>query len=168
MSEAVKCKHRIMEYLKDKIVLDAGVDDDKICKWAIGVDFKRVTDEVNLLGDATNLYWFKDNVFDVVFSSHCLEDIEDTESTLREWLRVLRPNGYLILYLPHKKYYPNIGQPFANIGHKHDFLPEDIIGTMKRIGGVELVYSREYGCDKYDHENRGKIEYSFEQVWLKL
>jgi predicted SAM-dependent methyltransferase len=170
MSEAAKCKNRIMSYLIGKNVVDIGVDDDKICKWAIGIDLYRVTDDVNLVGDATNLYWFKDNSIDVVFSSHTLEDIQNTERTLIEWLRIVKRGGYLILYIPHKNFYPNIGQPYANAGHKHDFLPEDIIKIMNGIGGTKLISNNSYGPPdgKYNYENRHKIEYSFEQVWQKL
>lgn len=68
-----------------------------------------------------------------MFSAHTLEDIDNPEEALREWLRVLKIGGHLILYLPHKDYYPNIGQPGANPAHKHDFLPKDILQLLKRI-----------------------------------
>lgn len=166
MSEAIKCRLRVLPYLQGS-VLDVGVDDDKIVKWAVGIDLTRVTDEVNLVGDATNLYWFRDCVFDSLFSSHCLEDIKDTEKTLREWLRVVKHGGHLILYLPHKDYYPNIGQPYANIGHQHDFLPGDIVGIMRTIGGNILISDNTYGVP-FDQETHCKIEYSFEQVYRKV
>ena len=171
MSEAVKCKDRVKQYLGTNI-LDCGVDDDKIVPWAIGVDLYRNDTKgiVNLVGDATRLYWFQDNVFDTVFSSHTLEDIIDTESVLREWLRVLKPAGYLILYVPHKNYYPNIGHPLANGGHRHDFIPSDIINIMQQINQTKLISSNSYGPPNgiYDYDNRHKIEYSFEQVFQKL
>ena len=56
---------------------------------------------------------------------------EHTQAVLREWWRVIRPGGHLVLYLPHKAHYPNIGQPGANPAHKHDFLPEDIVKAME-------------------------------------
>ncbi|MBF0556175.1 MAG: class I SAM-dependent methyltransferase [Nitrospirae bacterium] len=167
MSEAIKCKHRIQHLLVGKSVLDIGTDDDKVCPWAIGVDLSRVTEQVNLVGNATNLYWFRDGVFDVVFSSHTLEDIDDTDKTLREWLRVLKSGGHLILYLPHKDFYPNIGQPYANAGHKHDFYPEDIMNVIDKIGVVQMIYSNVY-CEKFIYELRSGQEYSFEQVYRKI
>jgi ubiquinone/menaquinone biosynthesis C-methylase UbiE len=166
MSEAIKCKNRIMQYLNGN-VLDIGVDDNKLVPWAVGIDLCRVTPQVNLIGDAKNLYWFKDCVFDTVFSSHCLEDLKDTKSILKEWLRVVKHGGHLILYLPHKNFYPNIGQPFANAGHQHDFLPEDIVKIMNEIGGTKLISNNTYG-EKFIQEIHHKQEYSFEQVYQKL
>ena len=165
--EAFKFRNRVMKYLQGN-VLDLGVDDSKITPWAIGVDLSRVHDGVNIVGDVTDLYWFHNSVFDAVVSSHCLEDIKDTYKTLCEWLRVVKHEGHLILYLPHKDFYPNIGQPYANAGHQHDFVPEDIINIMAQIGGNELVYSRVYGSGPYNYEKRHEIEYSFEQVYRKI
>jgi ubiquinone/menaquinone biosynthesis C-methylase UbiE len=166
MSEAIKYRNRVMNYLVGRNVLDIGVDDDKIVPWAIGVDLTRVTDHVNLIGDAQHLYWFRDCSIDVVNSSHCLEDLDDTKSILTEWLRVVKHNGFLILYLPHRDFYPNIGQPFANAGHQHDFLPDDIINIMREIGGNQLISNNTYG-EKFIQEIHHKQEYSFLLIFKK-
>lgn len=167
MGEAIKYRDRVMKYLVGKNVLDIGVDDSKIVPWAVGIDLTRVTEHVNLIGDATNLYWFRDEVFDVVNSSHCLEDIKHTGRTLVEWLRVLKTGGYLIAYLPHKDFYPNIGQPYANAGHEHDFLPQDIINIMNTIGRTKLIFNQTYG-EKFIQEIHGQQEYSFLQIYQKI
>jgi ADP-heptose:LPS heptosyltransferase/predicted SAM-dependent methyltransferase len=96
---------------------------------------------------------------DFVYSSHLLEHIKDYEAALKEWWRLVKIGGYLCLYLPHKKFYPNIGQDGANPDHKHDFLPEDIIAAMKKLGGFDLVENQEREQDQ---------EYSFFQVYKKL
>ena len=52
------------------------------------------------------------------------------------------------------------GTPFANPDHKHDFLPEDIISAMKKIGG---------GFDLVENDVRGfDDQYSFWQVYRKI
>lgn len=40
---------------------------------------------------------FKNNTFDVVYSSHCIEHVEWflVEDTVKEWARILKPNGLL-------------------------------------------------------------------------
>jgi ADP-heptose:LPS heptosyltransferase/predicted SAM-dependent methyltransferase len=96
---------------------------------------------------------------DFIFSSHLLEHIQDYKAALREWWRVLKVGGYLCLYLPHKNFYPNIGQEGANPDHKNDFLPEDIIAAMQEVGGWDLVENQ---------ERNGGIEYSFFQVYKKF
>jgi ADP-heptose:LPS heptosyltransferase len=97
---------------------------------------------------------------DFVFSSHLLEHLVDYEAALAEWWRVIKPGGYLCLYLPHKDLYPNIGTPGANADHKHDFLPADIAAAMKKIAvSFDLV--------RNEDRNEGN-EYSFFQVYKKL
>jgi SAM-dependent methyltransferase len=169
MSETSKCRNRVIKYLQGNTI-DLGPDDDPISPWAIGIDYKRVTDHIHLTGDIRNLYWFKDGVMDSVFSSHCIEDLEDTEQALREWLRVIKRGGYLIIYAPHRDYYPNIGHPLANKGHRHDFIPSDIVSIVNKIGGTKLISNNTYSPPDgvYNYENRGKIEYSFELVFQKI
>lgn len=43
----------------------------------------------------------RDNSLDFVFSSHCLEHLENWEKALKEWHRTLKSGGVLFLYLPH-------------------------------------------------------------------
>lgn len=44
---------------------------------------------------------FADNELDYVISSHCLEHFFDTIGTLEEWLRVVKPGGYVLTIVPH-------------------------------------------------------------------
>jgi len=46
---------------------------------------------------------FKDNTVDFVITSHVLEHFWDPINTLKEWLRVVKPNGYVFLIIPHKE-----------------------------------------------------------------
>ena len=101
---------------------------------------------------------FEDQSQDFVFSSHLLEHIEDYRSALAEWWRVIKVGGYLVLYLPHKHFYPNVGEEGANPDHKHDFEPSDIKDAMRDIGGWSLVKNQER------HEG---MEYSFLQIYQK-
>lgn len=100
-----------------------------------------------------------DGCCDAVFSSHLLEHIVDTDAALAEWWRVIKNDGYLVLYLPHRDFYPNVGHEGANPDHKHDFVPSDIMEAMLRVApGWELVVSETRDLD---------TEYSFLQVYRK-
>ncbi len=46
---------------------------------------------------------FKDNVWDFVISSHVVEHFYDPIKTVKEWLRVVKPGGYVYIIAPHKE-----------------------------------------------------------------
>jgi SAM-dependent methyltransferase len=99
---------------------------------------------VQLGGAAEDLHWFRDGVLDFVYSSHLLEDYVDTESVLREWLRVLRPGGNLVLYCPDEQVYRRhcnlTGQPY-NIHHVHEnFCLDFVLRLLGLIGGTGVVH----------------------------
>ena len=52
--------------------------------------------------NAHKLDKFPDGSQDFVFSSHCLEHLDDWQGALRLWVRKIRPGGRLFLYLPHR------------------------------------------------------------------
>lgn len=163
-SETSKCRARLAPYCIGYGV-DLGFGGDPIVPHAIRVDlpqpYARVGSyPVQLGGAAENLYWFRDNVLDFVFSSHLLEDYEDTEAVLREWLRVLKPGGNLIIYCPDEQRFrahcAATGQPY-NPHHKHaDFSLQFVKNALNRIGAVHIlheaphvdVYSWELVCRK--------------------
>lgn len=146
--------------------LDLGCGPSKFLPHAIGMDQGQLygpRESPDIIGDIRDLKMFADASLDFVFSSHALEDLEDTRAALTEWWRVIKPGGYLSIYLPHKDLYPNIGQPGANPNHKHDFLPADILDHMQAVASVAGT-----GCAVLEDETRsGGDEYSFLQVYRK-
>ena len=163
-SETSLCRDRLSKYCQGD-GLDLGFGGDPIVPSAITVDLPQPYTSVgsapqNLHGDATDLRWFKDGTLDYLFASHLLEDFTDTETILREWLRVIKPSGYLILYCPDEQVYSNhckqTGQPY-NLAHKiKDFSLKYVRGILEKIGGVEII-----------HENSLVETYSFELVAKK-
>lgn len=167
--EAGKVKYEIVPYTRGKGV-DLGCGPKKAFPHFIGVDncidgelfgihFKPDIEH----DDCTRLGFLSDGELDFVFSSHLLEHIVDYKAALAEWWRVLKVGGHLVLYLPHKALYPNVGTPGANPDHKHDFLPGDIIDAMEAAA---------YESEPFDllvNETRAQDrEYSFLQVYRKL
>lgn len=140
--------------------LDLGCGPWKVAPHAIGIDQvdNKGGSAANLAGDITDLI-IGDETVDFVFSSHCLEDIEDHTAALAEWWRVLKVGGHLVLYLPHADLYPRIGEPGANPAHKHDFLPEDIVEAMKVAAPDWALRENQVRAER--------DEYSFFQVYTK-
>ncbi len=76
---------------------------------------------------------------DYVFSSHCLEHIDNWQDALAEWVRKIRPGGILFLYLPHPEcaiWHP--GSPFVGDGHRWIPTPEIVGDVVERLG-CEIV-----------------------------
>jgi ADP-heptose:LPS heptosyltransferase/predicted SAM-dependent methyltransferase len=169
-AESEKVKYDIVHYLRGRL-LDVGCGPFKVFPYAIGVDDYSHAQmfgwqyKPDVISDASTLSMFANESMDSVFSSHALEHIRDTDKALKEWFRVLKKGGYLILYLPHKELYPNIGQPGANPDHKHDFLPEDITKAMKQVGCWDLVVNETRDMDF--GQGAAHNEYSFLQIYKK-
>jgi ADP-heptose:LPS heptosyltransferase len=153
--EVFKCRDRLIGYCTG-IGLDVGCGYHKIVSKAIGVDHGGKAD-INC-DISQGLSIFADNFFDYIFSSHCLEDMLFPQVALRDWWSKIKVGGHLILYLPHKDYYPNVGTVGCNVEHKNDFCPDDIIGMLKGWASYELVRDEVHNEDD---------EYSFELVFRK-
>jgi SAM-dependent methyltransferase len=73
-------------------------------------------------GDAQFMAGVADGTFDFVFSSHCLEHLGDPAEGLRNWLRVLKPGGHLVIAVPDEDLYEQGVWPSThNKGHRHTF-----------------------------------------------
>ena len=124
--ETSKIRNQVFPYCLGKGI-DLGCKDDKIKPSALGVD-KYDYDGVDKILDVSKKLPFESNSFDYVYSSHCLEDIYNTKETLREWIRILKIKGNIILYLPHKDLYEGY-----NEDHKHTFINQDITTLLKTL-----------------------------------
>jgi len=83
---------------------------------AIGID-----ETLNNGFNASNL---PESNVDYIFSSHCLEHVSDWTETLDYWIKTIKSDGVLFLYLPDisQKYW----RPWHNRRHRHCFTPEII------------------------------------------
>lgn len=125
-SETSKIRDRIWPWVKIGAGLDVGCGTDKVHPECVGFD-KQSRSGVTV-GSAEKLP-FNDNRFDWVYSSHCIEHLDEPEQAISEMIRVLKPDGTLILYLPYKDWYDDV---YPNSWHKHQFRPSDVLEMVKR------------------------------------
>ena len=91
-------------------------------------------DAVRGPGAGASIDAFADGSLDFVFSSHCLEHIEQWRDALAMWVRKLKPNGIIFLYLPHPDcgmWQP--GSPFVGDAHKWVPTPEVIKRGLREL-----------------------------------
>ena len=90
----------------------------------------------------------QENSQDYVFSSHCLEHIDDWQSALDIWISKLNARGILFLYLPHpscKLWHMN--NPMMKGIHKWIPTPK-IIETALKKKGLEII-AKDEGPDHF-------------------
>lgn len=163
-SETSKCRSSLARFCKGN-GLDVGYGGDPIVPTAICVDLHNPyahykSHPQHLHGDGSNLHWFASDCLDYVYSSHVLEDFIDTEEVLREWSRVLKPGGKMVLFLPDEKTYREHCAVNGNEPNKHhvhkEFSLNYLKNTVELIGGLKVI-----------HESFPVAEYSFEFVLEK-
>ena len=69
------------------------------------------------LREAGSLLGLADDSYDVVLSSHTLEHLANPLPALREWRRVCRPGGHLLLVLPHRDGTFDRRRPITTLDH---------------------------------------------------
>lgn len=153
--------------------LDIGYGGDLLCENCRGWDIED--------GDAQFLNGLANSSFDFVYSSHTLEHIADSKLALSNWWRVLKPNGYLILYLPERDLYEKKKTLPSrwSASHKHFFLLDkdqlpDTLGIVPIVNSScrnsRIIYARicDHGHTITDPYLQSDGEYSVELVAQKL
>lgn len=152
--------------------LDVGYGGDPITEQCDLWDFEN--------GNAQFLKDIEDQSYDFVYSSHTIEHMVYPDVALKNWWRVIKAGGFLLLYLPHRDLYEkNKTLPSRwNFDHKHFFLPDqdeppDTIGMRSLIGralpDAEIIYIRECseGHTMTDPNIQSDGEFSIEVVVKK-
>ena len=144
--EAPKIRWEIVQYTRGR-GLDLGAGDAKAFPHFTSVDNGdharfgfRQTQDIRV-DTCEVLDLFADLSMDFIFSSHLLEHIDDYAAALKEWWRVIKPGGHLVLYLPHRDLYPNVkddGEIARAMARKKERLGRDLI-QLEEHEVTELV-----------------------------
>lgn len=107
---------------------------------------------VQLSGRAEHLEKINNDCLDFVYSSHLLEDFVDWEPVLKEWIRVLKPNGHLIILIPDRDLWAEAmrkGQP-PNCCHRHEGKAGELSTYADRLGLI-VIEDRLTNCFQGDY-----------------
>lgn len=99
-------------------------------------------------GDAQFLKGIDDEEFDFVYSSHCLEHMYDVRIALKNWWRVVKNGGYMIIAIPHRDLYEKKRELPSrfNADHKHMFL----IGKEEYPDTLDIIKEIKESITDYD------------------
>lgn len=87
---------------------------------------------------------FDQGPFDFIFSSHCLEHIDDWQSELKLWAKSVRPGGTVFIYVPHPSMEP--WRPGGEwVGHWHRWSPSPVTLVKWLMENTDLKVE-EYSC----------------------
>lgn len=114
-----------------------GLDIGGFYKWSLpGAIPINISDKI-LKYDAYKLPKYDE--LDYIFSSHCLEHLENPIHALEYWKTKLRSGGVMFLYLPH----PDMEYwlPQNNKKHLHSWHPCDMVKIMEDIGYKDILFS---------------------------
>lgn len=92
-------------------------------------------------GDAQTLKDIEDAHYDFVHSSHCLEHLDDPAIGIRNWFRILKPGGHLIITVPDEDMYEQGQFPSTwNGDHKVTFtISKSNSWSPKSINIIDLI-----------------------------
>jgi predicted SAM-dependent methyltransferase len=99
-------------------------------------------------GDAQEMKSVADGTYDFVHSSHCLEHMVDPRTAVKNWVRVCKPGGYVVITIPDETMYEkNMWPSQYNSDHKWSFtmgaktLPKslNIFEFLLKVNDVEIV-----------------------------
>ena len=153
--------------------LDIGYGGDLLVPNCLGWDIED--------GDAQYIEKLSNEEFDFLYSSHTLEHLDDPNIVIKNWWRVIKKNGYMILYIPERDLYEKkktLPSRFS-LDHKHYFKLENdeepnTIGVMqllkRNLENYKVIYSKicKEGFTIDDPYKHSDGEYSIEIVVHKL
>ena len=122
--------------------IDIGAGEDSLEKYKEFFPLIQHIDSWDIQhGDAQYLVDVPDNVFDFAVSSHCLEHMLAPHIALKNWLRVIKSKGYLIITIPDEDLYEQQMWPSAfNGDHKFSFtINKDKSWSPKSINLFDLL-----------------------------
>jgi len=136
-SETFGCKDRRQkENFFEKYIQGNGIDigcgklygydsEDKIHKNAIAHDKD--------MCDAHKMHIFEDCNFNYVYSSHVLEHLEDPVLAIKNWYRITKVGGFIIITVPSKFRYEKKQKPPSrwNSDHKRFYTPSSLLTEIE-------------------------------------
>lgn len=135
-------------------------------------------------GDAQTLDSLADDTLDFLTSSHCLEHMRDPAVALRNWVRVVKPGGHLVITLPNEDLYEQGVFPSTfNTDHKGTFTIRkagswsrrsmNVFDLLGRVPGIQVLkvelihHGYDWEATRRHDQTQGAAECAIEIVLRK-
>lgn len=120
-------------------------------------------------GDAQYMEGVNENTFDFVHSSHCLEHMRDPKIALKNWIRILKSGGFLIVTVPEwlmyeKKIWPSryngdhktawSFEKEESLRHNHVICLPEFLDSVCKENNCEIIVKRKI-TKGWDPQNSG-------------
>jgi SAM-dependent methyltransferase len=161
ISETGKYRHLTAHYCVGCGV-DVASQGDPVVPWAINFELPEAEfayynsnhkprGPIQLSGHADKLP-FNDSSLDFVYSSHLLEDFTDWTPVLREWVRVLKPGGHLVILIPDRERWLAALERGQNPNdfHRHEGKAGEL-STYAELLGLDVIEDRLTECFEGDY-----------------
>ena len=164
VTEVAKTRWRAVPFTSGR-GLDLGCGAQRLfdTEFVIGLDNGAASQlgqvvQANMQMDVKELVAFAPNSWDYVFSSFLLQEFphDAAHIVLRDWMRVVRPGGHLVLYLPDEELAPKVSEPDRGIEADPNAHPmqrwnvnyDRVVEAMKKTHwSWDLVYFEKCSAD---------------------
>ena len=128
----------VIDLLKGRqgIIIDIGCGTNKTVPNAVGVDVRSVTD-VTCSGDSTP---FVNDHADIIISRHSFEHLLNPVATLREWYRILKPDGEILFVLPDHEHLNTMCALCSAEQHMHAYTRQSFKDLIEMSGLFKVEY----------------------------
>ena len=141
----------VRELIKPGVIYEMGCGASKTVDDAVGLDRVPKGEVIPNLEGAISVADIQANVdeplpiptdsADTIITRHILEHCVDQIKTLKEWIRILKPDGRLIICVPDER----IGRMIPmNPEHVHAFTPESLNSLLSLLGMKQIEMKDNY------------------------
>jgi SAM-dependent methyltransferase len=118
-----RVQHPLFQRIFSGRGIDIGCGEDRLDRdnFFPGIEECEGFDRIN--GDAQDILAFREaETYDFVYSSHCLEHLQNPATAIKSWFALLRPGGYMVILVPDEDLYEQGYWPSRfNPDHKWTF-----------------------------------------------
>lgn len=146
-------------------ILDVGCGMDQLSPDCNTFDMEKPYTSVDPIkltyrGYAEAITKYVNKKYDILYSSHLLEDFENTTTVLNEWKKIIKDEGIMILLLPDQQRYVQKCRIFNEEPNVHHKIKNFGLGYMKeqcKLAGLEVIHSLEL----FSRNDPKDLEYNF-------